>query len=179
MVTIIFESHCTSLDNENHLSSGHYDAELSPLGEQQAKELGERYRQDHFDAIFCSDLQRSFKTAELAFADRDFPIVKDARLRECDYGDWTRKSSSEVERERANRVDQPFPNGESYTQTSERVKSFLTELLKEHNGKQVMIIGHRATQFGLERWINGVPLMKAITSPWKWQPGWSYSLERI
>lgn len=61
MITIIFEAHSTSFDNENHLSSGQFDVALSPLGEKQAKELGERYENEHFDAIFCSDLQRSYK----------------------------------------------------------------------------------------------------------------------
>ncbi len=59
MVEIIFESHGTTFDNEAHLASGHYDVALSPLGEQQSREMGERYANDHFDAIFCSDLQRS------------------------------------------------------------------------------------------------------------------------
>jgi len=61
MVTIIFEAHSTTFDNENHLSSGQMDVELSPLGIKQAKELGERYKDQEFDAIFCSDLQRSYK----------------------------------------------------------------------------------------------------------------------
>lgn len=61
MVTIIFEAHRTTLDNEDHKSSGHFDVELSPLGIKQAQELGERRKNEHLDAIFCSDLQRSFK----------------------------------------------------------------------------------------------------------------------
>lgn len=82
MVTIILESHSTSFDNEARLSSGHNDVGLSPLGEKQASELGERYKNQKFDAIFCSDLQRSYKTAEIAFGEK-FPIIKDKRLREC------------------------------------------------------------------------------------------------
>ena len=91
MVTIIFETHGTTYDNEARKASGHYDVELSPLGEQQSKELGGRYKDDHFDTIFCSDLQRSYKTAEIAFGNR-FPIIKDARLRECDYRHLTTHS---------------------------------------------------------------------------------------
>jgi broad specificity phosphatase PhoE len=179
MVTIVFEAHGTTFDNENHISSGHYDVALSPLGEQQSKELGERYKNEHFDVIFCSDLQRSYKSAEIAFANRDFPIIQDPRLRECDYGAWTQRPSSEVEPERANRISEPFPQGESYEQTSTRMKKFLHDLFKNYAGKKVMIVGHRATQYGLEHWIKGVPLEKAVTDPWKWQPGWTYSLEKI
>jgi len=179
MIIVIFEAHGTTVDNENNLSSGWYDVELSELGKQQAQELGERYRNETFDTIFCSDLQRSYKTAEIAFSGRDFPIVKDERLRECSYGDFTRHSSKEVETEKPNRISTPFPNGESYEQTTERMRSFLQDLLKNYNGKKVMIIGHRATQYGLEHWIKGVPLKEAVAVPWKWQPGWIYELKQV
>ena len=96
MVEIIFESHGTTYDNEAHLASGHFDAALSPLGEKRVKELGDRRRGEHFDAIFCSDLQRSYKTAEIAFGDK-LPIIKDARLRECDYGDMTQAPSGQID----------------------------------------------------------------------------------
>lgn len=179
MVTIIFESHSTTLDNKAHLASGQFDVELSELGIKQSKELGERYKNENFDAIFCSDLQRSYKTAEIAFSGCGFPIIKDARLRECDYGDLARHPSEEVDLEKPKRVSIPFPNGESYADTAKRIKSFLEGLLQNYNGKKVMIIGHRATQYGLEHWIKKVPLGEAVTAPWKWQPGWTYLLEKI
>ncbi len=174
MVTIIFESHSTTFDNENHLSSGHNDVGLSPLGMQQARELGERRKAEHFDAIFCSDLQRAYKTAEIAFKNR-FPIIKDKRLRECDYGDLTRHPSSEVDPLKVEHINKPFPNGESYEQAARRMKEFLEELKRDCEGKKVMVIGHRATQYGLEHWIKGVPIKDAVTASWKWQPGWVYS----
>lgn len=178
MITIVFEAHGTSLDNENHLASGYYDVALSSLGVQQAKQLGERYKDQKFDAIFCSDLQRSYKTAEIAFKNR-FPIIKDSRLRECDYGDLTRHPSVEVDAEKVNYITVPFPNGESYEDCLKRMKGFLDELTKICNSKKVLIIGHRATQYGLEHWINGKSLKELVTTPFKWQPGWSYQLTSI
>lgn len=179
MVTIIFESHGTTYDNENGVSSGYADAKLSPPGRKQAKELGERYRDKYLDAIFCSDLSRSYETGEIAFGQKNIPIIKDKRLRECDYGDFTRYPSEEVELLKKKYIRIPFPNGESYEQTSERIKSFLKDLLKNYDSKTVMIIGHRATQYGLERWIKGVFLEEVIAAPWKWQPGWVYYLKKI
>jgi len=178
MITLIFEAHGTTFDNEAHLASGHNDVELSPLGIQQSKEMGERYKDDHFDAIFCSDLQRAYKSAEIGFGDK-WPIIKDARLRECDYGDLTQHSSDEVGEEKPKRITTPFPNGESYEQTSERMRSFLEDLLKDYDGKRVMVIGHRATQYGLEHWIKRLSLEEIIHAPWKWQPGWIYEFDSI
>ena len=164
MVTIIFEAHGTTFDNEKHLASGHNDVALSPLGEKQSKEMGERYKNDSFDVIFCSDLQRAYRSAEIAFNNR-FPIIKDKRLRECNYGDLTQKPSAGVDGEKLKHISIPFPNGESYNQTTERIKDFLSDLLKNYDGKKVMIIGHRATQYGLENLINNISLEGAIGAP--------------
>ena len=176
MISIIFEAHGTTYDNEANLSSGHNDVALSPLGEKQSKEMGERYQHDHFDAIFCSDLQRAYKSAEIGFGNK-WPIIKDARLRECDYGDFTQKPSGEVYKQKPLRINEPFPNGESYTQALDRMKSFLNDLIKNFDGKRVMIIGHRATQYGLENVINNVPIEKLVREHLKWQSGWSYELK--
>jgi broad specificity phosphatase PhoE len=173
MITIVFEAHGTTFDNEAHLSSGHNDVELSPLGVQQSGEMGERYKDDLFDAIFCSDLQRAYKSAEIAFGDK-WPIIQDARLRECDYGDFTQHPSEEVDQQKPLRITEPFPNGESYTQTTARMKSFLDDLKRDYEGKRVIVIGHRATQYGLDHLINGVPLETLVSSKFKWQPGWEY-----
>lgn len=175
MIKIIFEAHGTTYDNEAHLSSGHNDVALSPLGIEQSKEMGKRYENDNFDLIFCSDLQRSYKSAEIAFGNK-YTIVQDSRLRECDYGDLTQHSSEEVEKEKINRINEPFLNGESYTDTILRMKSFLKDLLINYDGKKVMIIGHRATQYGLENIINDTPLDILVSAKFKWQPGWNYEL---
>jgi broad specificity phosphatase PhoE len=167
------------LDNEARVLSGHHNVDLSELGRREAVALGKRYAGDRFAAVFCSDLRRSYRTAELAFGSRGVPIVRDPRLRECDYGDLTRHPSDEVEREKPRRVRVPFPHGESYEQAAERVKCFLRDLATGYAGQRVLVIAHRATQYGLEHWLNGVPLEQAVTAPWTWQPGWTYELVTI
>jgi broad specificity phosphatase PhoE len=179
MITIFFESHGTTIDNEKELSSGHNDVELSELGIKQSRELGERYKKVSLDAVFASDLQRAYKTGEIAFAHRNLPVIKDRRLREINYGEYTQYPGEEVKKLKPQFVSKPFPGGESYKQTSEYIKSFLEDLLKKYEGKTVMIIGHRATQYGLERWIKGIPLEQVIPAPWKWQPGWKYELTNL
>ena len=196
MVTIIFETHGTTTDNEKHLASGSADVDLSKLGKKQAKELGQRRNNEAFDAIFCSGLQRSLHTAQIAFGGKleltrsdlvsipgrtslsgRIPLIQDCRLNECDYGDMTQHPSSTVDPEKPQRIATPFPNGESYEQTSDRMKHFLQDLFANYNGKKIMIIGHRATQYALELWINGRPLEEVIPAVWHWQPGWTYVLK--
>lgn len=98
------------------------------------------------------------------------------RLRECNYGDLTQKQSEIIDAQKPQRISTPFPHGESYTQTTARMKSFLDDLKKNYDGKRVMVIGHRATQYGIEHVLNGVPLEKLVTTHFKWQPGWRYEI---
>ena len=179
MLKIIFETHATSLDNKAGLASGHYDVALSPAGEEQAHELGRRHRHTEFAAVYCSDLERSYRTAELAFAGGDQAIVRDAQLRECDYGDLNGRTWEEIEAVRAEHVERPYPNGESYRQAAVRVREVLSEIHRQHDGGCVLIVGHRATQYGLEHWLKGVPLADAVQASWAWQPGWVYRLEAL
>ena len=173
-MTVVFETHATSLDNEAGLASGWYDAALSTAGEHQARLLGERRLQDPFAIVCCSDLTRSIRTAEIAFAARSLPIVRDARLRECNYGDLTRGPALEIEQRRVQHLAEPFPNGESYQQVVDRVSEWLRDVVAEHHDRTVLVIGHRATFYALEHLLKRVPLRDAVTSPWTWQPGWTY-----
>ncbi len=177
MIEVIFETHSTSVDNEDGVASGHWDAPLSALGKLQAAELGLRYGPGTVRGVFCSDLQRSYRTAEIAFRERgDITVRKDPRLRECDYGNWNRAARSRVDSSRAGRVHLPFPNGESYVECANRVRAFLVDLWQESQYPRALIIGHRATQYALEHLLNGKRLEDVIGEQWTWQPGWTYSL---
>ena len=178
MVFIVFETHATSVDNESQIASGQLDVPLSELGEQQARHLGKRHRKRNFDAIFCSDLERSYRTAEIAFKDKSI-IIQDKRLREADYGDFAGQARRKIESLKLHHIRQPFPNGESWEQAVARIRSFLEDLLSQHFNKTVMIIGHRATQYGLEHWTKNIPLEDVVAASWKWQPGWEYQLDSL
>lgn len=173
-VLVVFETHATSLDNEAGLASGWFDVDLSPTGEAQARELGERRRHDDLAVVFCSDLLRAARTAEIAFGERTVPIIRDARLRECNYGAFTRQPSVRIDELRERHVFTPFPEGESYQQTADRLSAWLSEMKAALAGHAVLVIGHRATFYALEHLIRHVPLREVVTAPWTWQPGWTY-----
>ena len=170
---IYFVTHSASKDNEAKISSGWKDVELSELGIQQAKELGERFKNIKIDLICCSDLKRAVDTVKIAFGDK-IPIIIDKRLRELNYGDFNGKPSEIVGPMKKERIKEPFLNGESYEQAMARVHNFYKELKKNHSKKTVLIIGHRATQFGLDTLISGKSLEECLGVPLKWQSYWEY-----
>lgn len=59
--------HCTTNDNEQHVSSGWKDVELSELGIQRSKDLKEKTQDKKFDVVFCSDLKRAHDSAKLTW----------------------------------------------------------------------------------------------------------------
>lgn len=176
---LIFETHATSVDNEARLASGWYDADLSPAGERQAGELGDRHRGRQIDAVYCSDLIRARRTADIAFGARGLPIHVDARLRECDYGSLTRAPAADIDARRLDCIDVPFPNGESYAQSVARVREWLNGVLRTPREHAILVIGHRATLYAFEHLLRAIPLREAIAAAWHWQPGWVYSLSEF
>lgn len=176
MVTIVYESHALTPDNEARICSGWYDVDLSERGRRQAKELGEKYKDETFEAIFCSDLQRAVHTAEIAFGDK-FPFIQDKRLRECDYGDMTRGSWKTVKGNWLKRISTPYPNGESFEDVLRRMQAFLDDLKRDYDGKKVMIIGHGGTQFSIVNIIQGIPLNTILADTEYWQRGRLYELK--
>lgn len=178
MLTLFYSPHMTSTDNEAGRASGHADVPLSTLGRQRAQELGLHYATESLEVIFCSDLQRAYTTAQIAFSGRNLPLVPDARLREYDYGDMTQYPVAQVEEEFPRRITEPFPNGESLLMVVQRVGSFLRDVMHEYDGKTIGVIGHRATKYGLAYWIDNVSLEEIVRKPWEWReiPIWRYEL---
>ena len=164
MITIYFEGHALTPDNEARVASGHNDVELSEDGRKQAAgEKRRRYENIGFDTVFTSDLCRAYETAKLIIDGKDIPIIQDARLRECDYGDLTQRPRTEMEAVRAQSISDPFPNGESLEQVMDRMKSFIDDLSSTYPDQRVLIIGHAGTLWGLETHINGVSLPMLIS----------------
>ncbi len=170
---VIFETHATSLDNEAGKASGWIDTDLSELGVRQAVELGERYIDKPPQVVYCSDLLRSYKTAVIAFEGTGIPIVIDGRLREWDYGQLSGANQSKVGRAKIEQIDTPFPSGESWRDASKRMLDFLSDI-EESAYTGIMIVGHRATQHGLEEHLNGRDIKDLLEQEFIWQPGWQY-----
>jgi broad specificity phosphatase PhoE len=175
-VELVYETHSTSVDNERGVATGWLDGELSESGRKRAQRLGQRRRNDGIAVVYVSDLGRAVETAEIAFAGSDIPIHRDTRLRECDYGELNGAPVEQVSAERAHRIDEPFPGGESYRQVVERTRAFLDDVAAAHDGERVLLIAHSANRWALDYLVNGTPLEQLVDAPFDWQDGWLYVL---
>ena len=175
-VSIVYETHSTSKDNEAGVASGWSPSELSEAGREQAAALGQRRRDDGIDVVFSSDLRRAVQTAEIAFTGSDVPLLQDVRLRECNYGDLNSAPVERVHAERASRVDTPFPNGQSYREVVNQTRDFLLDLARDYDGKRVLLISHSANRWALQHLLGSERLEDVVVAPFDWQEGWEYTL---
>ena len=100
----------------------------------------------------------------------------DWRLRECNYGDMNGYNKNQIEEMKFVSILKPYPNGESYSDCLKRMEQFLTDLKQKYDGQSILIIGHRATQYGLECICLGKTLEDVVMAPWLWQEEWNYKL---
>lgn len=172
---IIYFVHGTTYDNASKKCSGWKQVELNELGKEQAANLGKNtpYK---FDVLFSSDLIRAIDSANIAFP--NIEKHQDARLRECNYGDYDGENKNLVVYE--NHIEDPFPNGESLKDVEFRVREFLKYINENYKGKTIAIMAHRAPQLAIEVITKHISWEEANASDWRktgaWQPGWEYDL---
>ena len=176
-VLITYFVHGTTKDNEKNLSSGWNDVDLSDLGVNQSKELKDKVKNKHFDAIFCSDLKRAERSSKLTFGNE---VIIDERLRECNYGKYNGKSSEIVEPLLEQNITKKFPDGESCEDVKKRMVDFLQFLKTNYSGKHIAIVAHKSPQLALDVILKHKTWEEAFAQDWRknkaWQPGWEYKL---
>jgi broad specificity phosphatase PhoE/GNAT superfamily N-acetyltransferase len=178
-VQVVYETHATTADNENGIATGWLPGALSATGRDNARELGRRRRDDGVDVVISSDLARAVETVEIAFAGADVPVITDQRLREIDYGDLNGAPVDVIHAQRGDRIDSPFPGGQSYRETTEAMSELLDELLRDRDGQRVLLVGHASTRAALDNLLTGRPLEAAVTRPFGWREGWTYELSDV
>jgi len=173
-VELVYETHSISTDNEAGIATGRLPGTLSPRGRDLARELGNRRRDDGISVVFVSDLRRAAETAEIAFEDSGIPIHRDARLRECDYGELNGMPVARLAGERSRHIDTPWPGGQSYRQVVEQTRDFLGDLAAVWDGHRVVVISHSANRWALDHLLGGRELEELVDAPFAWKEGWEY-----
>jgi alpha-ribazole phosphatase len=145
---------------------GHLDLPLNAQGRRQAEGLADALRDAPLSAVFCSDLKRSFETAEIIAKPHGISCVAWRDLREISLGRWEGLSFDEV-RERhpeefhARGLDiihyRP-PEGESFMDCASRVMPSFYEILNSTRGN-ILIAGHAG--------VNRIILSQALRRPLK------------
>jgi alpha-ribazole phosphatase len=167
MRTVLLIRHGAVEDDAEGRFVGAADLPMSPAGEAQIRELAARLRlRVGPDAIYCSDLSRSRRTAELLANGSAVPIRVRPALREIDMGDWQGLSRREVAERRPadyaarGRDIANFrpPGGESFADLASRVLPCWRDLVEDGETQIVAIAGHAGVNRVILCHLLGAPL---------------------
>lgn len=152
MTNLIIVRHAQSLANQEEKFVGHTDVELSDLGFEQARLLGEYLVKNkyHIDVIYSSDLLRPYHTVEPYAKAVGKEIIRDNELREIYAGKWEGHKfvdlytlfpdTYSVWKKDIGRC--VCDGGESVEQLYERINSEIDRIAEKHDGETVLIATH-------------------------------------
>ncbi|AYY13476.1 MSMEG_4193 family putative phosphomutase [Actinobacteria bacterium YIM 96077] len=115
---------------------------LDATGEDQISQLGERLGKQKLARVVASPLDRCVQTARVLDAD----VQLDERLLECDYGEWTGRSLSDLRRLKLWRVVQDHPSGASFPggESLRAMQARAVEAVREHDAEVAAASGRNA-----------------------------------
>nr|WP_037801339.1 histidine phosphatase family protein [Streptomyces sp. LaPpAH-108] len=146
--------------------SGGTDPSLSEVGREQAERVaGALVRRGTVQVVVASPLARTRETAGIVAARLGLEVTVDDGLRETDFGAWEGLTFGEV-RERypddlnawlADPTVRPTGDGESFTETAERIETARARLVAAHAGRTVLLVTHVTPIKTLLRLALGAP----------------------
>ena len=157
MGTLVLLRHGESQWNLENRFTGWVDVPLSPKGEEEARQAGEKLKATgiRFDLAFTSVLQRAIRTMEIALeilGQQHIPVEKDQALNERHYGDLQGLNKAETAKKFGDEqvhiwrrsYDIAPPGGESLKDTAARTLPYyeakIFPLVKA--GKTVLVAAH-------------------------------------
>ena len=127
------------------------DYSLTPKGILQARQTGEYFKDRQIDAIYCSPLKRAIETAAIIGQAISVQPVIMEEFREVNVGalealgaspeNWATHDSI-IRDWFEGQPDRMFPEGENYHMLLERMRAGVERILRERDGKNMIIVGH-------------------------------------
>ncbi len=156
---------------------GQQDIPLNATGRLQAQRLANRLAGEQPQAIYASDLQRAWQTAEAIHAaiqaamntESDSnslaPLIAEPRLREMDFGAWEGCTYAELQASQpqvmaaweADLLHVAPPEGESLLQMAGRVQAAYQDILAAHSEGTILLVAHGGPLQALMAHIFGLP----------------------
>jgi broad specificity phosphatase PhoE len=153
VTTLYLARHGQSEWNNQSRVTGQLDPGLSPKGQQQSEALAQCLLDEELAAIYTSDLQRSIDTAQPTASAKRLPITSLPALNEMNLGVLQGRFRDERDppaqamwaQVHADMWGYQVPGGESYQDLMQRVSQALQDILEQHRGRRILIVGHRNT----------------------------------
>ena len=167
MTTKIFlVRHAEAEGNLFRVAHGQYDSTITPQGYHQLSYLRERFRGEHLDAVYGSDLTRTHTTASALYVPRNLEFRPLPLLREIRLGIWEQMTWGEIQRmdkqmyiDFNKRPDLWHAEGaETFPEVRERLLRGIRQIAAENPGATVAAASHGAALRTLLGTLQGLSL---------------------
>ena len=133
---------------------------LSVYGEEQSKELSENKELKNIDVIWTSSYTRAKATAKYIANNNNLCVNIDSSLNERKLGNLKElaefmKNKNTMDPSQEQLLDRKFKtsDGESAEETNHRMTKFFDRILKEYEGKKIVVVSHGGSiKFFLLNW---------------------------
>lgn len=135
---------------EKEAYNGHRDVDITAHGVKQMEAITARLKDEDLAGVYCSDLVRARKGADIIAAPHGLIPEPRPALRELDISLWEGLNADQVEERfpgafdawREQGADYRIPGGERIRDLVERVMPALREILSSHRGERVVLVVH-------------------------------------
>ena len=153
MTKVILVRHGQTLWNLEMKYQGHCDVALTEKGLQQAQLAANSLANEEISAIYSSDLDRAFKTAECIAQKHKLQVGVIAELREINFGQWEGLTYDKINSEWSETMTKLFthpdeiqiPGGETFREVKERATNALAKLIEKHPNETIVVVSHGGT----------------------------------
>ena len=130
---------------------GHTDIGLNDNGHAQAQQVAQALSGEALDAIYSSDLQRAWQTAQAIAAVTAAPLHAEPGLRERCFGSFEGSSFAQIAQQQPQAAElwrkrdvqfAPPDGGESLLQLQERIAAAVQRVAAAHIGGHIALVAH-------------------------------------
>jgi broad specificity phosphatase PhoE len=147
---LILVRHGETTWNAEQRIQGQLDAELSPLGREQAVRVAGFLSAEPIAAIYSSDLSRARETAAVIGAAIGVPVQLAPGFREAGFGEWEGLTVAEIRERfaeeyrlwREDAITNRPPGGETIEDLQARAVAAARAILTQRPGETVLIVAH-------------------------------------
>jgi broad specificity phosphatase PhoE len=172
MIKLYVTRHGETEWNLEKRMQGWKDSPLTQKGVQNARQLGYRLQDIHFNTVYSSPSNRALQTAQTIVGKTE-EIRIDDDLREIGMGDWEGQKQEDIQADYPEAFHSFWntphlfesSNGETFEQLQDRVVKFL-EKIQLHQGETVLVVTHTVFIKSLLAYCKGLPISKLWDPPY-------------
>jgi phosphoserine phosphatase len=173
LITLYITRHGETLWNQEKRMQGHKNSPLTDLGIKQAKWLANRMKFISVQKIYSSPIERAYETAKIIQEVVEAPLEAIDNLKEMFLGSWEGELVSTIETQETeknylfwNEPQRYYDDEkEDFYEVRLRAGEIVDNILSEHEGETLLLVGHAIIVKGLINYLLDEPIENFWKTP--------------